>query len=393
MGRRLVVVLAVTMVAAMIVPLAAAGAGKQDGPTGEPIKIGVVAQISGPAGGGDAAAGLYKSLQDEWNATLTSKDRPIQIVYEDGGLDSNLTRAASQKLITEENVVAMLGGNLIDCPVNSKFYQSAGVALLGSAQTTEQCYIPGTTFPLTRLSGSNGLTAALDWAEGEGKKVFGFIWPDAPGVKVNADALEAYGATKKDIKVVTTTVPLPPTAADWDAAIATLKSQGADVAMMLAQPEWTVTALEEADVQGFGPDDGITWISGPNMYDDDNLKAIPAMEGTYVMLTALPLDFESKGVKKAAKLFEGSELSSASGTSYDPNLYARKVIAKAAKSGEVTRESVLAAAKSIKKFHGVMVPTTVFPNDPSKDPIGAFIVKAENGKFVHASDEFIISKE
>ena len=30
---------------------------------------------------------------------------------------------------------------------------------------------------------------------------------------------------------------------------------------------------------------------------------------------------------------------------------------------------------------------------PSKDPIGAFMVKGENGKSVHASDDFIISGE
>ena len=83
--RRRVGVVAAALVAAMIVPFGVASAGKSDGPQGEPIKIGVIAQISGPAGGDeDLVRGIYKSFQDEWNASLTSKDRPIQFIVEDG---------------------------------------------------------------------------------------------------------------------------------------------------------------------------------------------------------------------------------------------------------------------------------------------------------------------
>ena len=305
-----------------------------------------------------------------------------------------MTKAASAKLLNEDKVVAVINANLIGCSVNGITDQAAGIAAIGG-QISESCYIPGTHFGRARLGGSGGLTAALDWAEGEGKKVFGFIWPNAPAVKVNADALEAYGATKKNIKVVTTSVPLPPTAADWDIAINTLKEAGADTAMILAQPEWTVVALEEADVQSFGPKDGITWISGPNIYDPDNLTAIPNLEGTYVMLMSYPFDYPNKKVQAIVKSLGKENIDDLGpiASQYDDVLLTRKVIEKAAKSGEVTRESVLAAAKSIKKFRGTMVPTTVFPNDPSKDPVGAFIVKVEDGKFVHASDDFIISGE
>ena len=386
---------AAALVAAMIVPFGVASAGKSDGPQGEPIKIGVIAQISGPAGGGELSEDIYQTFQDQWNASLTSKDRPIQLIVEDSALDAQLARTASNKLLNEDNVVAVINGSLIGCPVNGKTDQAAGVAAIGG-QVTESCYIPGTHFPLTRIGGSNGLTAALDWAESEGKKTFGFIYPAGPAVKPVADALEAYGKTKKDIDVVITSVPLPPTAADWDLAINTLKEAGADVSMILAQPEWTVVALEEAAVQGFGPEDGITWISGPNVYDPDNLTAIPNWEGTYVMLTSYPFDYPDKGVQKVVKSLGGKknvdELGPLAGL-VDPLFYTRKLIEKAEKSGEVTRESVLAAAKSIKKFKGTMVPTTVFPNDPSKDPIGAFILKIEDGGFVHASDDFIISGE
>ena len=338
---------------------------------------------------------IYQTFQDQWNASLTSKDRPIQLIVEDSALDAQLARTASNKLLNEDNVVAVINASLIGCPVNGITDQAAGVAAIGG-QVTESCYIPGTHFPLTRIGGSNGSDGCARLGRERRQEDVRVHLPGGTRGQARRGRPRGIRETKKDIDVVITSVPLPPTVADWDLAINTLKEAGADVSMILAQPEWTVVVLEEAEVQSFGTADGITWISGPTVHDPDNLTAIPNWEGTYVMLTSYPFDYPDKGVEKVVKSLGGKEnvdeLGPLAGLVH-PLFYTRKLIEKAEKSGEATSESVLVAAKSIKKFKGTMVPTTVFPNDPSKDPIGAFILKIEDGGFVHASDDFIISGE
>jgi len=83
---------------------------KGQGPKGEPIKIGLIQPLSGPV----AAAGIAVKngafiAKDEINASGGINGRPIELIVEDSANDPATATNAANKLITRDNVLAIIG--------------------------------------------------------------------------------------------------------------------------------------------------------------------------------------------------------------------------------------------------------------------------------------------
>lgn len=101
-----------------LVLLIMAGCGSTKSPTaeqpkgakGEPIKIGLIQPLTGPV----AAAGIAVKngafiARDEINAAGGINERPIELIVEDSANDPATATSAANKLITRDNVLAIIG--------------------------------------------------------------------------------------------------------------------------------------------------------------------------------------------------------------------------------------------------------------------------------------------
>lgn len=99
-------------------------------PTGEPIKIGAIFAITGPASAlGQPEANTAQMLQDQINAEGGINGRPLEIIIRDTKGDETEALAAVKELIDKENVLAIVG-------------PSRSGTTMGIIETIEQAEVP-----------------------------------------------------------------------------------------------------------------------------------------------------------------------------------------------------------------------------------------------------------
>ena len=102
---------AVCLCAAFVVAAAAWGAAPATGADKAPIKIGVVLPFSGPhAKFGEIEKNSFLMGLEEINAAGGVKGGPLELLFEDDGSKFDRGRAAAEKLITQDKVMALTGG-------------------------------------------------------------------------------------------------------------------------------------------------------------------------------------------------------------------------------------------------------------------------------------------
>ncbi|NLA82790.1 MAG: ABC transporter substrate-binding protein [Clostridiaceae bacterium] len=164
--------------------------GGQDGPSvgekiGETLKIGVVCPISGQG----AAAGKYitngvKLIEDRLKAEggfLVGDTRyPIEFIYEDNEAKEEITTNVYQKLINQDNVIAIVGPDMSKCILAAgPIAQQAGVVAVGTFTTNEAVTEIGDyIFRACFIDSFQGEVAAT-YAWEEGYKTAGIIYNNA----------------------------------------------------------------------------------------------------------------------------------------------------------------------------------------------------------------------
>lgn len=113
------------------------------GATGEPIKIGVVCPISGQG----AAAGEYivngvklidARLQAAGGLEVNGVFHPVEFIFEDNEAKEEITTNAFQKLINQDNVIAIAGPDMSKCILAAApIAQQAGCVAVGTFTTNE----------------------------------------------------------------------------------------------------------------------------------------------------------------------------------------------------------------------------------------------------------------
>lgn len=102
---------AVCLCAAFVVAAAGWGAAPATGADKAPIKIGVILPFSGPhAKFGEIEKNSFLMGLEEINTAGGVKGGPLELFFEDDGSKFDRGRAAAEKLITQDKVVALTGG-------------------------------------------------------------------------------------------------------------------------------------------------------------------------------------------------------------------------------------------------------------------------------------------
>lgn len=216
--------------------------------TGTPVKIGFTSGGTGATAipeigrGAQLAADFINDHENGING------HPIDLVYcpTDGTPESSA--ACANKLVSE-GAVGVIDGADVGTDAKIPILHDAGIATMGSGtigtgqSLSQDAFFfapPATTFP----------PAQVDLAAKVGAKHVSFVFPDIPQVPL-LQGLITKQAQLDGIQADVVT--FDPAAPDFDAAMATVMSNGSDALATIATDEWCtglVKAARAADFQG-----------------------------------------------------------------------------------------------------------------------------------------------
>lgn len=108
--------------------------------TQEPIVLGAISSITGPAPFPEVAAAA-QAVFDQVNEAGGINGRKIEFISEDDGADPAQAAQAARRLIDEQNVVAMVGGaSLVECASNATVYQQRDVVSIMGVGIEPICF-------------------------------------------------------------------------------------------------------------------------------------------------------------------------------------------------------------------------------------------------------------
>jgi ABC-type branched-subunit amino acid transport system substrate-binding protein len=386
-ARRITTVIAVVMVAS-VATIGLAGTAGAKNPTGAPLKFGYIEPFPGESAQPTIVEAI-KAYFADWNKRGGYNNQPVALQVESPASFSPAAYiAAVNKLADDTKVVAFLDSGV--CMYSVTALRSKHIPTLGA---TDQCGATDSSF-FFATGGRATTLPMLTYAIAQGSKAFGVAYPSSvPGLKDGfVTPLQDYLDLNPSIKtkLVDVPMPFPASAADWDAAIQKMKDAGVDAAFIAVQPDGGVLGLQEARLQGFGPDDGIKWIFGPNFYDPE-IAANSAFEGAYALSIAYPWeDTKNPQVKKMSKTIKKS-LSKQDGFAESGYQIAASVegALKGVKS-PVTSAALLQKWSTLHKQPYPLTPTKLDWTNVTKNPSVGEIVLAKDGKWVPASDFLVI---
>lgn len=115
---------------------------------GEPIAIGAVVSLTGPAVFPEASAAAAAYF-DHVNANGGVNGRPIEYTTIDDAGDPNQAASAARSLVEDSGVVALGGGaSLLECAVNGPYYVEAGVMNVAGTGVDPGCFAAPTISPV-----------------------------------------------------------------------------------------------------------------------------------------------------------------------------------------------------------------------------------------------------
>ena len=387
MKRKVALLSATAVVAALVSITAPAGAAQPA--SGEPLQFGYINTSAGPTAVPSFEQAV-KAYVDDWNQRGGLDGQPIEIVFDDTGFDTGKQLAAARTFGSNPKI-AVVGA--ATCAVTVPLLATFHIPTLVQAVNTTDC-VQDPSFMFTANAQANTLPA-LKWAIDEGAKNFGVILPALPQLRANfITPLENYIALhpKLGVKLTVAEVPLVPTGADFDGAVAKLKAAGVTALFAATTAQNGGVALQSASRNGFGPADGVKWLLGSNLYDP-KVASVPELEGAYIVANLYPWeDTSNKHVKKMNKVI-GNEVDNKDGFAAEGYQVAN-MLERSLKEikGEVTREALgkLWASKPYKEFQLYLAPFTVDLTDGMSNPSGGQILTIKNGEFVPKSDFLVI---
>lgn len=112
----------------------------QPQPTDEPIRIGAVSSLTGPAPFGEVPAAA-QAVFDQVNAEGGINGRPIEFLSEDDAANPAQAAQAGRRLVDETGVVAMVGSaSLVECAANATLYQQRGILSVMGTGVEPVCF-------------------------------------------------------------------------------------------------------------------------------------------------------------------------------------------------------------------------------------------------------------
>lgn len=135
-----------------------------DADAAEPIKVGAVSSLTGPAPFPEVP-GAAQAVFDRVNAEGGIGGRTIEYLSEDDGADPAQAAQAGRRLVDEEGVVAMAGSaSLVECSANAALYAQRGVLSVMGTGIETTCFTSPSIAPVNAGT-FNGYESLLYFAK------------------------------------------------------------------------------------------------------------------------------------------------------------------------------------------------------------------------------------
>ena len=343
----------------------------------DPIRIGVVDELTGP----QAEAGVLvmrgiKLATDEVNAAGGIMGHPIELKVEDNASTNPGTVLAYSKLVSEGNLVAVIG------PLRSTQVQAASPTIAAGKIPT---FIGGSDPSLTRVNNPwifrvrpNDLFSSKVMAEYavkvlKGKKIAIVHSTDAFGAGGKSaliDALKALGVEPVIVQGYTNN------SQDFTAIVLAIKKSGADMlaSYMTNAPDVGIFAKQSRQLGLNAP-----WIGSASLATETALKlAGEALWGTYTVSDfVIDANEDSKAYAKKYRAAYGADPDLFSAVGYASVYLIQHAIETAKSSDAEAMRKALLATRGLKGIEGT------YDFEPNGDAVHGYnVVKNEKGKIV-----------
>jgi branched-chain amino acid transport system substrate-binding protein len=242
----------------------ASGGSSSSSLSGSPVKIGVVATLTGVQASSTAGAGTVASAWEKWvNANGGIKGHPVQVIVEDDAGDPAKGQAAGKKLLDSDNVIALV---VSDDAFVSSFDADAlgkGVAVVSGTNYNADWFTKPGMFPTGTDIGS-GLIAQMVVAKQFGKATkFANLYCSELAACASAAVPQKAQAPKLGLGY--TTLAVSSTASSYTAQCLQLKQQKVDYAQLNFTTSAAAKFIQDCQAQNYNP----TWgSSGPAIGND-----------------------------------------------------------------------------------------------------------------------------
>jgi branched-chain amino acid transport system substrate-binding protein len=351
MKTKRIIFAAATLAAALGCPLAAS-AQQQPGLTANSIRIGTFGALTGQGYlYGKLPMNGIEVVFDEVNAAGGIHGRKLELVREDDRCDPAGAIGATQKLIYQDEVFALIGGGCSNATFAAReTIEKSGVPLVVMASVHD-----GITMPPARNIFSAALTSSIEskaqllYAIGSGaKKIAVVSMRDSWGRSRYNPLMEEFKA--KGVKPIADEE-MSPDANDATAQVLRLKQADADAVLMLLYPKPAAVFARDAQKLGFKPLLlGQSGIGDPAAFEDQ--VGVPGATAKFRTISSVghtPSDPEVEKWRKAIEAkFPGDRLSVY-------NLFgigsAQVMIEALKRAGpELTREKLIGELAKLKDF-------------------------------------------
>ncbi len=257
-------------------------------PSGEPIKIGLQAPLTGDyAYEGKGFEQSIKLLVAQTNAAGGLLGRPVELVVDDDKGDPKEASLVADRLLTA-GVVAVIGGyNSTATEASSEIYDEAGLLHVTPSSTATRLTTKGYQrfFRTCFLDDRQALFAATFMVETLGAKKIGLVHDNSTYAKGLADWTEKY---LKDVGVEPTVFVINPDDQDFTPVLTTIKGAGLDAVYFTGYHAQGGLLLKQAGDIGLS----VQWLMG-NASNNPELITIAGLDrakGTIITTEPLPSD-------------------------------------------------------------------------------------------------------
>ena len=344
---------AALLAAGMLALAGCSGDGGSGSGSSDPIVVGSVNTISGPATFPEASQAA-KAVFDKFNADGGLNGRKIDYKALDDKGDPATATANAREIVGSDNAVAMVGSaSLIECDLNKKYYEQEGILSIPGIGVDTGCFDSKNISP-ANVGPYNDMTLTLLYGSEQLKLdnicvLLEIAGSTRPTYQAAIDSWTKI--TGKKPLYIDDTVPYG--ASDYTPYIVKAKQAGCKaLAINPVEPD-AIGQVKAANAQGWND---VTWLYLTSVYSENFAKAIDdAGAGIYVPAEFYPFTDENAVNKDWRDLMTKNKIPL---TSFSQGGYlAATYFIEALKSvkGDITRESVSAAIKSMPAVDNKMI--------------------------------------
>lgn len=360
--------------------------------TGEPIVVGAVSSLTGPATFPESTAAA-QAVFDRVNAEGGIQGRPIEYVVEDDGFDPGTASQAARRLVEAEGAVVLAGSaSLLECGVNASYYQSQGIYSIQGTGIDPGCFTSSNISPVNTGPFLSNTVALFYASETLGAETVCFGAFDIPNYQEAYDhaIAEWTAVTSRELTYRDTTLALD---GDLTPFMLALEDNGCDAAVVQANDFHYVSMMRIRESQGLD----VQIVGLTSGYTRDVAEEL----GTTGNGLILASEFEPYTNAESPALEDWRELMAAAEvpeTSFAEGGYlAAQVLVDVLRGieGQVTRESVTEALNALDSYESPLIGSPYAFGDAPQHSSNrsAKFVELQDGEWVVRSDDWVTLPE